>query len=59
MGSKLKRAKTPYLDAGPPGQMFNYHTVWLTFEDFLGEVLDLVMSNNSIDVPASQIRTTW
>ena len=44
MGSKLKRAKTPYLDAGPPGQMFNYHTVWLTFEDFLGEVLDLAIT---------------
>jgi hypothetical protein len=41
MASTLKRAKTPYVDAGPPGQMFDYDKAWLTFEDFLGGVLDL------------------
>jgi hypothetical protein len=41
MASKLRRARQPYLDSGPPGQMFAYDTVWLTFEDFLGGVLDL------------------
>ncbi|HEY7285283.1 MAG TPA: hypothetical protein VH497_07565 [Vicinamibacterales bacterium] len=44
MGSTLKRAKKPYVDAGPPGQMFDYRPVWLTFEDFLGEVLDIAIT---------------
>jgi hypothetical protein len=43
MASTLKRAKTPYLDPGPPGQVFDYDQAWLTFEDFLGGVLDLAI----------------
>jgi pimeloyl-ACP methyl ester carboxylesterase len=41
LASTLKRATTPYIDGGPVGQMFDYETVWLTFEDFLGGALDL------------------
>src|SRR5688572_19542264 len=36
LASTLKRAKKPYVDSIPTGQKFDYDTVWLTFESFLG-----------------------
>jgi len=45
MASTLKRARKPYVDSGPSGQMFKFDKVWLTIEDFLGGVLDLGINN--------------
>src|SRR5262245_42394530 len=44
LASTLKRAKKPYVDSGPPDQMFKYKTVWLTIEAFLGGARDLKIS---------------
>ena len=36
LASTLKRAKKPYVNSIPTGQMFDYDKVWLTFASFLG-----------------------
>ena len=44
MGSELRRATTAY-DDGNPGQQFAFETVWLTWENFLGNLsFDLQMT---------------
>jgi pimeloyl-ACP methyl ester carboxylesterase len=43
MGSQLLRARTPYFAGAPQPQTFQYDTVWLTPETFLGEALTLKM----------------
>ena len=41
MASRLKRAKSPYVNGMPATQAFAYDTVWLDVWTFLGTVLDL------------------
>ncbi len=43
MAAKLLRARKPYQDAGPPGQTFQYDTVWLNLSTLLGGALNLAM----------------
>ena len=43
-GSKLYRAKKPYLDGGAPIQHFDFELNWLELDSFLGSALDLEMT---------------
>ncbi len=51
MGSNLLKARTGYVDNGPPIQKFSYDMIWLTLGSLLGDALECEMVWN----PADQI----